>query len=343
MTEVTTDITTAVQPEIEWDHTGFFLLNDAPFEPKVWDTTLSEERPEEINTVLLSLDATLDSNFDWNEVKSRAQSFVEEGLYLIWDLDLGLFDRLKLPLYHEGQCQSLVLAIRHFTEKFYPAFEASTIGACLFRGKMDLSWEFRWDAEHLANFHLWRKERLASSVEKSPVALSETKEGRQELCLFCRDVSLDLIEVLSAHLPGGVIPFVFLDAEDLDDNISRMQYLLPDRFEHVLAVTNCEHFPMSGMRWRQGSASWEFAAYHEEAVGVMLPAYHDFNDYAWEEVGKRLESLESYRFVAETFLIQQWMGLDRLIVSQKGLGYQVERQVQGFIAAGGEVERVEGD
>ena len=53
------------------------------------------------NAVVIRLKGGLRASLKWNEGQQQAQSAVETGYKLLWDLDLGLFDQLELPLTEE--------------------------------------------------------------------------------------------------------------------------------------------------------------------------------------------------------------------------------------------------
>lgn len=83
------------------------------------------------------LDGGMKASLDWEEEVVEAKRAMAEGRKIVWQIDLGLFAQLKLPLDNQTQFRSLVLSLDHFVKTVAEPFEAATAGVCLYRGKLD--------------------------------------------------------------------------------------------------------------------------------------------------------------------------------------------------------------
>jgi len=74
------------------------------------------------------LDASPSSRLDWKIEPSEA--------WIVWDLDLGLFERLPLPLDHPGQLQALIFALTHFRDHVWRPHQKRTAAVNLYHGPL---------------------------------------------------------------------------------------------------------------------------------------------------------------------------------------------------------------
>ncbi len=84
-------------------------------------------------STIITLCGKLNASLDWKEQIKQAEELSTEGKQIFWDLDLGLFDDLPLPLENEMQYRSLSLSISQFNETVEPFIENSQ-GVLLCRG-----------------------------------------------------------------------------------------------------------------------------------------------------------------------------------------------------------------
>ena len=84
-----------------------------------------------MDTVNIKLDGSLKSDLSWDAQKKLA----EKSKNILWDIDLGLFSRLHLPLSTETQSKSLRLSLDVFHRDIWEKYQdrslvfASTVAA----------------------------------------------------------------------------------------------------------------------------------------------------------------------------------------------------------------------
>lgn len=277
--------------------------------PYIFDAySLHEAVPPGFNAVKVTLEAGLKSELDWKIGLETARSYAEQGLKLFWNLRLGLFDDLALPLANEMQFRSLGLALKHFQDQVWKSFESESIGVCLYRGSLEFSRGIDSCGEYLS--------------------------------------------LLAQHLPDVVDVYLCLDATSVSDPLLQAKLLNKERFEHFHLIVRGSKFPLNELSWEtkgQGRgllSRTAFPIYPIETTKWALcfpsAALH-CNTYD-ADLRKAIQILDAkqvpYRIIPESYLTQQWEGLDTLIVLNEGLSPQGVRKLQGFLAAGGEAIEV---
>ena len=305
--------------------------------------TIGEDVPAEFNAVKIVLDGKMQAHLDWSSAKRAALVYREKGLKIFWEMDLGLFDRLTLPLSNQTQFLSLCLSLEHFRDAIWKEFQEESIGISLYRGSADYRSTFPWDTEQVSNFQGWLQDSFKSVAELKdeanihvahfsdihPLMLSSSK-GQHLLSLFCRDVNGEYLDLLANRFPGNS-SYLILDDSTITSPMLKAQLLTKERYPRLnLGLI------------KQGGHQRQLAFQeHEEAVklGICLPAmsFHRFSDYEnLEEVLQWLQGASlRYRIIPESQLTTEWDGLDDLFVVSRSLGVQGRRKLQGFCAAGG--------
>ncbi|MEX1013058.1 MAG: hypothetical protein WDZ27_05140 [Waddliaceae bacterium] len=93
----------------------------------------------------ITLCGKLNSTLDWKQPLQTADRLLDKGKEIFWDLDLGLFDDLPLPLDNEMQYRSLSLSLSQFNEAVTPYLDISQ-GVLLCHGnEMDVDFEKKAD------------------------------------------------------------------------------------------------------------------------------------------------------------------------------------------------------
>ena len=119
------------------DHHGFYYKN-TPFYPV-----------EGENMACVRLAAHLSDDLNWEKQIECARTFVAEGKFLFWKIDLGL-EGLQLTPHDTSSFYSFSLALEQFSKKVWPAFQEYTFGVSLYRGGADFSSLFpssHWERE----------------------------------------------------------------------------------------------------------------------------------------------------------------------------------------------------
>ena len=319
-----------------------FQLDGKAFHPRIFEAATGEEVHEGFNAVRVKLDASLQSSLQWEKELQWAQDCADQGLYLFWELDLGVPRKLAQPLADEAQFRALGLAIEHFSQCITERFAAQTLGVCLYRGALDLSGNFPWDVEQEENLRIWLEDREQKLRERKE--LEKTADGRYLLKLFCRDAMVEFLELLSTRLPHSVLAFAILDARAVLEEGSQAELLSREAWEHIHPVVRGAKAGHELLAWEDGDSTLGFIGRRlrelpQQAApiqGVCLPAREKTSFAQQQKLSELLAKIDGpYRFIPEANLIFEWDGLDELYVIEEGVSVQGQRKLDGFRAAGG--------
>lgn len=127
------------------------------------------------------------------------------------------------------------------------------------------------------------------------------------------DAFADYLHRLASFLPDEIKPYCLLDKPQ---SAKEAQLASKARFWHLHLSLEEECAP----------------------IGILLPTDEQCTS---EVLAKFDQMLKLYpgRIIPETHLTELWNGLDTLVVIEEALSVQGKRKVQGFIAAGGCVEK----
>lgn len=258
-------------------------------------------------TICIPIDGSMQADLSWKEAKKRAEKAKEEGLSILWDMDLGLFENLKFPLDHQSQYLSLRLSLEHFRDTLWKEFQDHTSGLIIYKGSADFSNNFPWTHSHLENLELWIQDKVE-------------QERKYLLTFFCREIVLEYLRLLTNSLP---------------DTISRyLQLTIPKGWTTLweAQILNREAFELFNLIIENGSLPKE----EDVQIGICLPEdqtveYSDLEQALNELIQKKIK----FKIISEAYLTSQWDGLDYIVFEPKGLSSQGKRKLQGFCAAGG--------
>ena len=153
--------------------------------------------------------------------------------------------------------------------------------------------------------------------------------GVRGVVLYRGPMNLSEADTLAAwlRLAASVLPedlplFLSFNVEALS-RTEALALASPGRFEHFELILTPE------VRQRGKNP----------ALGVCMPQEGFVQEM--EQVLQRLDTEEkSYRIVYEAVLTEQWDGLDEILVLENSLSPRGERNLKGFLAAGGTVKRI---
>lgn len=304
-----------------------FLLDGERFIPYIFDGGLQESVPDSFNAVRIPLDGTLRSDLRWERALASAEQAANRGLKILWDLDLGLFSRLTLPLSDETQFRSLSLAVHHLLDLIRTRFLPVTLAVVVYRGNADLSVGFPWDADGMIR---------TRELEDRAVRLD------------CRDHGCSYLRQLIVGWPDAVQPMVLLDAGRIRQPLDSV--LLTDRQQYrgfAMAVRGSD-WPGRMLGWDRPSVHGLLARQRLESptelsqpkIGLCLPSKFAIN-YDFSALQKCVESNRHLRLLSEDSLTSDWDGLDVILVDDTTLSPLGRRQLQGFLAAGGRVVAID--
>lgn len=339
----------------------YYELNGQPFLPIIWDGIQSSV-PAGFNAVTLMLDGSLKADLNWKEVREQALQYIAQGYSILWQIHLGLFAELNKPLTNQAQYLSLGLSLEQFRDTLWQEFKAHTVGVELYRGNADFSLHFPWDDQQVANLQAWLADHF-TSVEKlgeetgltvtdfnqiDPTILAKSEKGLQLGRLFCRDVAVEYLALLSSRLPDALARYLVLNANTVSDPLYQVQILHPERFELFGLALKGTSLPLQALGWNQPSSYGTLAnkierilPLPEPKIGICLPSMNLFQSIHYQGINEALNFLLTknipFRLIPEADLITQWDGLDYILYVPASLDPQGKRKLQGFCAAGGTV------
>lgn len=298
----------------------FFYFEGHPFTPVIHAIQASkEEIPADVNTISLSLDGTLSSNLEWKNQEILAQEYIDRGYVILWNLELGLFNRLKHSLANQTQFLSLILSLEHFRDTLWKKFQPKTLGLCIYKGSVDFSSQIHWDEALQNNFSQWKKEKSEEGFAFADALLNK---------IFARDAVAEYLNLLANRMPDELQLFIQLEIEASDDLALEAQLTHRERFDRCHLLISNSRLPTLFIN-------------HEAKVGVCLPSYNKISLKIHAELNSILDELlrskKPFRIIPDVFLMSEWDGLDELVVFSESMSSQNKRVLQGFCAAGGTV------
>lgn len=320
-----------------------------------------QDTPEGYNAVKIVLDGSIKSSLQWDKQRLAAERCIEQGLRILWEVNLGLFSNLEMPIGNQSQFLSLCLCVEHFRDTLWKQFSANTIGLCIYRGSPDFATNFQWDEEQQSNLQGWLRDhftnpqsladeigcRVSDFASINPQLLSSSKEGNTLLSMFCRDVAAEYLDLLADRLPDTLKCFILMDCSATSDALLMAQLTTKERFPRFIqGIKNAtqdrymwnDSIGTIGILTSSQNPALEVSAIN---IGVCLPSITQCHPSAWKELEVAFSILHHhstpFRTIPESSLTTEWDGLDYLIVSSKNLTSQGRRKLQGFCAAGGTV------
>ncbi len=351
-----------------------FSFKGHPFVPKIFDSlVLDEPIPSFFNAVKISLNGRMDADLDFRGVKAYAERVVEKGLLILWQIDLGLFLALLSGLSSEAQVRTLQRTLEAFIDEVYTPFFEKSLGVVIFQGTSEFAANFPWSNPSFAEdalevFKVWLKEEFSTPEkfsEEFSVAIDrfdqvdraftlKSKAMTHVLNLFCRDLSVDYLNILTESISESIPFFVMIDCEETKEPGYLAEILDKDRFEKYFVVTKGGPLPVQGLCFDDERASFGFISRRELQVqkkelaksAVCLPGEFYYRPKITEELNNTLLELNKrfihYRVIPQAQLLSDWHGLDYIIVLTKTLEQEGRRVLKGFTAAGGEIVTVGG-
>lgn len=318
------------QKGIHWDAPHYYLDGHV-FIPRVHER---EELNNQSNSIAIQLDGTTSSHLEWNQAKTNAREFIKKGYKIFWNLDLGLFSRLKRPLSNQTQYLSLELSLKHFKEFIWNDLCADSLGVCLYQGPAEFRLDLQLDEEDEGHYEEW--------TASHPPIKSEWQRS-----LFCQDVGLEFLELLTSSMPDEIPLFLMLDVKQIQDFQLELFLLHPERYGRLNLILKNSHLPHRCLGWGESSIygivgeAGELLPKEKPQLGICLPTLDKMCKESCEGLSEILNLLirkkKSFRLIPESFLISEWDGLSDLIVLKEFLQPQGIRKLRGFNAAGGKI------
>ncbi|HEY2810351.1 MAG TPA: hypothetical protein VGJ00_03055 [Rhabdochlamydiaceae bacterium] len=286
------------------EHRGFYREGKA-FVPKIQG-----------NIAAIGLCGSLKEDLEWSCERVLAQSAVESGKDILWEIDF-CFSSSGLKPRDSATFFAHVRALEECV-RLISTFSAQTFGLCLFCGDVHFSSLFEgygWE-ETLRD----RLEELAAvSKEAAELLPRPIEEWGRYVRLFYADLLAEYLHRLVSFLPDGLIPFAFFDARGGESAAFLTQLFSPVRFQHLCLSLATDAPPLAICFPSDAYCTQEILSTLDLCMQTLTAEHIPF------------------RIIFEDKLTEEWDGLDKLIAISEGLSPQGKRKLQGFCAAGGEI------
>lgn len=322
---------------IEGNQHGFFR-NGERFFPYIQEGDgLNTPHNTHCNTICVQLPARPDSELNWTEQKKRAEELVEKGLLIFWQLDLGL-EAGSLALKDTSLFFSFSIALEQFGKELWPSFKESTVGISLYRGSLNVAERLIWNAAI--------EEDFVEYLEKSPLTQDLAKQ------FFSVNLFAEFLHRLISYLPVEIAPFCQFDCSEIRSPALLACLAARNRFEFLHLALQGSSLPLRGLVWENGGSvgGWigkgkqEMVKACGSQIGVVVPPDSLCSSRTLNLLDKILLNLQKskteFRLISELFLIEEWDGLETLVVIPEAVSPQGKRMLKGFQAAGGKLEEV---
>lgn len=296
------------------------------------------------------IDGRVNATLDWSAAVKTALEAVAEGRKILWQMDLGLFSNLNMPLSHQMQLQTLNLSLDHFFHTVWKEFHQNSKGLVLFSGDVDLSKGFPWDDTLKANWKEWLEDKFGSVEilnqecglhcssfhEITPTGNNGTPLSNL-VRLFCRDTAADYLNLMVNSVSDSLPLYLEWSASENMDPLLFYQLTSSESFVRFHSIYKGGISQALGL-CSTGSSD-DRSLGDAVRVGICLPGIDFVKPVQLNNLRLALTQLRMskipYVVIPEEFLIQQWQGLDYILYSSRCLASQGKRKLQGFCAASG--------
>lgn len=293
---------------------AYILIDESPSEtnenfiPEIYDLQdINETIPENFNAVKITIDGRADGSLNWKLARTAALNAVGQGKKILWNLDLGLPNRLQAPITDQTQFLTLGLSLDHFRDTLWKELQTHTIGLCLYEGNVDFKF---------------------GVVEES--------------LFFSRNAIAEYLDLLAQRVPDIIPLFVMFDTTSIEKRFLLTELISKESFHRFQRFVTDGVVPARCITGKQlGYIAKSPKSFEQEtaSIGICIPALESNGNF--QEFEQALEHIiknkKSYRFIPESSLTTEWDGLDYLLVKSDCVSVQGLRKLKGFCAAGGEV------
>lgn len=307
---------------------------------------------------IIPLDGSIKSHLNWSDAFQIADTCIEKGVKIIFNLELGLFNGLEHPLPHQGQFQALTLSCDHFRREAVPRFGNSLLGVILYQGAMNTTHTKThtlsscWD-----EFVSWLNSHKIENIPQDETEVAVSPTLRWYYKRFCHEQCIEFIRILSLQIPDTIHRFILLDplqAPKAHSTYEMLRQCAKDLLDPLAPVVSDNSFILQSSVWKEGLGTHAFFGSNmvdfsscEEidseslSTALLIPYYQTINEEICENLKKAIELIESkglsrkIRIVHESYFTSEWDGLDTLIYSSKSVQPDGKRSIRGFEAAGG--------
>lgn len=315
------------------DHTDFDLNDDdddsyiEQEEPLIAFERLhnKEEVPEGFSAATVLLDAHPSSSLKWDKALESAEDLIQRGIHVLFDFDV----KLAKPFSHSGQFQTYALALTHFRETVWPKFKKQSAGVILCRSSLAFD-----------KYFLWGQQEMNTLAER---ALPSDLQP-----LFYRDIMVEYFTLLASNLPDDCPVVLLFDCQEIKEPWLFSLLTSQDSFARFRLGLASAPFATNAICWKDSSATGDYIGRAHNpteptatTVGVLLPISGQLEKVQPSRIKKTIDSLLAqhipFKIISEEFLTMEWEGLDTIILCHDKPSLPLQRALDGFIAASGNV------
>lgn len=281
---------------------------------------------------IISLDSSLQSSLNWQKAIEEAFKLKKAQKKILWLLDFDLRN-LKIGfLDKQSHFLAFSLAIKHFKENIWPEFANYSLGVAFYKGEHFFQ-DFFLSSTELISFQVWCQEKfktIAFFNQEAKVNLSTFKDITENTApsltkFFKEDLWVNYLENLQEFLDLKINKFIILKQKPKEELI----------FIHSL---NGQKFSPFKIFLEKEKTIWSInkkcsVAFCLPSRFVIYPSHYTY----FEKVLKilTLKAIE-FKWLPEEELIQNLEGLNYLLYFPEFISTRGKRNLQGFMAAGGE-------
>lgn len=184
---------------------AFILIDESPSSeydglvPIIYDLLDPHETvPPEFNAVKITIDGRADGNLNWKESRLACINAIGRGLKILWNLDLGLPDRLHAPLEDQTQFLALGLSLEHFRDTLWKEFHTHSLGLCLYQGCAN-----GHDRDSIAEYLSLLSQKLPDAIPL--FVMLDTSTIRERILLF-ELIHKDVFHRFQRFVTDGILP-----------------------------------------------------------------------------------------------------------------------------------------
>jgi hypothetical protein len=332
---------------------NYLYRNGQKFIPVIQEQTLDMKVFDAANTVLIKLSASKDDELIWEKERQDAQTVVDEGKLILWELDFG-FDREKIDSNDSAFFYSLGIALDEFVQHFWSEYKEYSLGVILYRGDVDFVEKFVWNETQKEYFleklrEEDQRKECVTLFDQSDASWCDVVKDRDSFKYFAADVFAEYFLRLVSYLPDSIVPFVLFDVSEQHNLAFLSQLLSKERFQHILLGIKKSPISLGHLNWEEGAClgGWighdspYFSTLSEVSLGICLPSEDSFTSLIEKDLNAVFLELSErqipFRLIPESLLTEAWDGIDHIIILSRSVTLQGKRRLQGFCAAGGKV------
>jgi hypothetical protein len=253
------------------------------------------------------LNATQKNSLEWPHLEEELEEIIQSGLKISFELDFGL-DPDTYNFHDSIGFFSLSIAIEQFNKRVREKYLDKMGPICLYRGRGDFSKDILRHQGLFLAYQEW-----LGDLDKGD------QFGEETLKVFSIKILMEYLHRLSSALPEEVLHYVLLDLRDIESPLLFREMLSEEYFPYIQPVVTAQ-----------------FSLSREPTLGIILPNRGDR-----KFLNSLLSLLDineiSYKTFPEHLMVEQWGGLDEILLMSDSVSDEGIRMLKGFAAADGKI------